>query len=34
MFMDDQNQGGSETRQATAMAKHLNKLFPEQGPSL
>lgn len=34
MFMDDQNQGGSQTMQATAMDKHLNKLFTKQGPSL
>jgi len=34
VFMDDWNQGGSKTRQATAMAKYLNELFPKQGPSL
>lgn len=34
MFMDDQNEGGSETKQATAMVRYLNKLFTEQRPSL
>lgn len=34
MSMDDPNQGGSETMQAIAIAKYLNKLFTKQGPSL